>query len=62
MNTVLTKRLIDGHGGAPLEPSKIADLMLLHGNPLQNKENLRVFKAGLEVSVSRVAGRSGGRL
>jgi imidazolonepropionase-like amidohydrolase len=49
-------------GGAPLETGKIADLVLLHGNPLQNKANLRVFKAGLEVSASRVVKHSGGRL
>ena len=51
-----------------LEVGKIADLVLLDGNPLddigifQAKSNLRVFKAGLEVSAPRVAGRSGGRL
>jgi hypothetical protein len=55
MNAFLAKRLIDGQGGAPLE-------IFLHVNPLQNQENLRVFKPALEVSVSRVAGRSGGRL
>jgi hypothetical protein len=58
MNAVLSIN----QGDAPLEMGKIADLVWLHGNPLQNKENLRVFKAGLEVSVSRVTGRSGGRL
>jgi imidazolonepropionase-like amidohydrolase len=49
-----------------LEAGKLADLVLVDGNPLeninvlQNKNNLRVYKGGLEVSASRDAYASPG--